>query len=56
MNKHLKIYLAGKMTGLSLNDMNSWKSALYRGLVANFDKVKKHIFGLCITEHVGSNT
>lgn len=25
MNKHLKIYLAGKMSGLSFEDMNSWR-------------------------------
>lgn len=32
MNKHLKIYLAGKMTGLSLNDMNFWRNKIRDGL------------------------
>ena len=28
MNRHLKIYLAGKMTGLSLEDMNFWRNKI----------------------------
>jgi len=33
-----------------INDMNSWKSALYRGLVENFDKVKAYIFQLFLND------
>ena len=52
----LKLSLIDECESAELNDMNSWKSALYRGLVANFDKVKKYIFGLSVTEQVDSNT
>ena len=52
----LKLSLIDECESAELNDMNSWKSALYRGLVVNFDKVKKYIFGLSVTEQVESNT
>lgn len=33
MNKHLKIYLAGKMSGLSFEDMNSWRTEIKKLLL-----------------------
>lgn len=46
----LKLILMDECKSAELNDINSWKSALYRGLVKNFDKIKKHIFEHCISE------
>lgn len=42
----LRLSLMDVCESAEYNDMNSWKSALYRGLVANFDKVKAYIISL----------
>ena len=39
----LKLSLADECESAEKNDLNSWKSALYRGLINNFDKVKSYI-------------
>ena len=44
----LRLSLVDTCESAEHNDMNSWKSALYRGLVADFDKVKAYIFSLCL--------
>ena len=44
----LKLALIDECESAEHNDMNSWKAALYRGLVSNFDKVKVYVFSLCI--------
>ena len=43
----LKLALIDECESAEVNDINSWKAALYRGLVANFDKVKEYILALC---------
>lgn len=40
----LKLSIKEECESAEKIDINSWKSALYRGLVANFDKVKAYIF------------
>lgn len=47
----LRLALMDTCESAEVNDKNSWKSALYRGLVQNFDKVKAYIFQLCVNEH-----
>lgn len=39
----LKLSLEDECESAEKNDLNSWKSALYRGLINNFDKVKSYI-------------
>lgn len=39
----LKLSLVDECESAETNDLNSWKSALYRGLINNFDKVKAYI-------------
>ena len=39
----LKLSLEDECESAEKNDLNSWKSALYRGLINNFDKVKAYI-------------
>lgn len=39
----LKLSLEDECESAEKNDINSWKSALYRGLINNFDKVKSYI-------------
>lgn len=46
----LKLALIAECESAEYNDMNSWKAALYRGLVSNFDKVKVYLFNLCINK------
>lgn len=46
----LKLSLMDECESAEYNDMNSWKAALYRGLVDNFDKVKTYVFNLCIND------
>ena len=44
----LKLALMDECESAEINDMNSWKAALYRGLVTNFDKVKSYVLKLCL--------
>lgn len=46
----LKLALMDECKSAELNDLNSWKSALYRGLVSDFDKVKAHILHLSLCQ------
>lgn len=40
----LKLSLIDECKSAEINDVNSWKAALYRGLVKSFDKVKVYLF------------
>ena len=42
MNKHLKVYLAGKMSDLSFEDMNSWRFEL-KNLLHCFSEQKGYV-------------
>lgn len=46
----LRLALIDECESAENNDLNSWKAALYRGLVANFEKVKAYIFRLCLCQ------
>ena len=46
----LRLSLMDACESAEYNDMNSWKAALYRGLVANFDKVKEYILSQFLDE------
>lgn len=39
----LRLYIDSECRSAEMNDINSWKSALYRGLVNNFDKLLAYL-------------